>query len=234
MSTCASNRLFAERLGSRNEPRGGRPQEAPGVLCGLLALSASGVGTMDSFGVVEEYDASAGPGPGPHEDLQSEEPMEPCVEETGGPNPSGLEDQGLRAVAPFRETREPQIKLNLSSRKLSLQERSQSVQSPGVNVGVNGRYIYPSLPYSPVTSPHSSPRLPRRPTIESHRVSITGLQVRDAFLKAGGCLECCKTHRTAPRWQALSWSLGGPCERADSAGVLFFPTRGPLELSVPT
>ncbi|KAG6934682.1 calcium/calmodulin dependent protein kinase kinase 2, partial [Chelydra serpentina] len=34
----------------------------------------------------------------------------------------------------------------------------------------------PSLPYSPVTSPHSSPRLPRRPTVESNKVSITGLQ----------------------------------------------------------
>ncbi|KAJ6656575.1 hypothetical protein lerEdw1_003462 [Lerista edwardsae] len=175
MSTCASNRPFAERLGCRNEPHG-RHREAPGVLRGLLALSASGVGTMDYFGVAEEHDSSAGPGPGPHDDLQSEEPMEPCEEETGAPNPSGLEDQGLQGGAPFRETREPQIKLNLSSRKLSLQERSQSVQSPGGNVGVNGRYIYPSLPYSPVTSPHSSPRLPRRPTIESHRVSITGLQ----------------------------------------------------------
>uniref|UniRef100_A0A8B9QF51 calcium/calmodulin-dependent protein kinase n=1 Tax=Apteryx owenii TaxID=8824 RepID=A0A8B9QF51_APTOW len=38
------------------------------------------------------------------------------------------------------------------------------------------RFIYPSLPYSPVTSPHASPRLPRRPTVESNRVSITGLQ----------------------------------------------------------
>ncbi|KAM7145231.1 calcium/calmodulin-dependent protein kinase kinase 2 isoform 3-T4 [Macrochelys suwanniensis] len=29
---------------------------------------------------------------------------------------------------------------------------------------------------APVTSPHSSPRLPRRPTVESNKVSITGLQ----------------------------------------------------------
>lgn len=66
-------------------------------------------------------------------------------------------------------------KLHLSSRKLSLQERPQPARSPGNG---NERFIYPSLPYSPVTSPHSSPRLPRRPTVESNRVSITGLQVR--------------------------------------------------------
>ncbi|NWZ43634.1 KKCC2 kinase, partial [Brachypodius atriceps] len=64
-------------------------------------------------------------------------------------------------------------KLHLSGRKLSLQERPQPARSPGNG---NERFIYPSLPYSPVTSPHSSPRLPRRPTVESNRVSITGLQ----------------------------------------------------------
>ncbi|NXJ11343.1 KKCC2 kinase, partial [Odontophorus gujanensis] len=64
------------------------------------------------------------------------------------------------SVAAMEESPEPRAKLNLSGRKLSLQECS----------------IYPSLPYSPVTSPHSSPRLPRRPTVESNRVSITGLQ----------------------------------------------------------
>uniref|UniRef100_A0A8C0H2I6 Protein kinase domain-containing protein n=1 Tax=Chelonoidis abingdonii TaxID=106734 RepID=A0A8C0H2I6_CHEAB len=48
--------------------------------------------------------------------------------------------------------------------------------SPSSTAGVNERYIYPSLPYSPVTSPHSSPRLPRRPTVESNKVSITGFQ----------------------------------------------------------
>ncbi|MBN3322478.1 KKCC2 kinase, partial [Atractosteus spatula] len=69
-----------------------------------------------------------------------------------------------------------EARLNLSDRKLSLQERSQTAPSPGSSPGHNGRYIYPSLPYSPVTSPHSSPRLPRRPTVESHRVSITDLQ----------------------------------------------------------
>ncbi|NXR90809.1 KKCC2 kinase, partial [Hypocryptadius cinnamomeus] len=67
-------------------------------------------------------------------------------------------------------------KLHLSGRKLSLQERPQTARSPGHSDGANQRFIYPSLPYSPVTSPHSSPRLPRRPTVESNRVSITGLQ----------------------------------------------------------
>lgn len=68
-------------------------------------------------------------------------------------------------------------RLNLSDRKLSLQERSQTAASPCDSPAVSGRYIYPSLPYSPITSPHTSPRLPRRPTVESHSVSITDLQV---------------------------------------------------------
>uniref|UniRef100_H2SCD5 calcium/calmodulin-dependent protein kinase n=1 Tax=Takifugu rubripes TaxID=31033 RepID=H2SCD5_TAKRU len=67
-------------------------------------------------------------------------------------------------------------RLNLSDRKLSLQERSQTTASPCNSAGLSGRYIYPSLPYSPITSPHTSPRLPRRPTVESHSVSITDLQ----------------------------------------------------------
>ncbi|XP_025893273.1 calcium/calmodulin-dependent protein kinase kinase 2 [Nothoprocta perdicaria] len=46
----------------------------------------------------------------------------------------------------------------------------------GLSAAAAERFIYPSLPYSPVTSPHASPRLPRRPTVESNRVSITGLQ----------------------------------------------------------
>uniref|UniRef100_A0A672KZC9 Calcium/calmodulin-dependent protein kinase kinase 2-like n=1 Tax=Sinocyclocheilus grahami TaxID=75366 RepID=A0A672KZC9_SINGR len=75
----------------------------------------------------------------------------------------------------FPEPQEHRGRLSLSDRKLSLQERSQTLSSPCGSPGLNGRYIYPSLPYSPITSPHSSPRLPRRPTVESHRVSITDL-----------------------------------------------------------
>ncbi|NXY32995.1 KKCC2 kinase, partial [Pomatorhinus ruficollis] len=42
-------------------------------------------------------------------------------------------------------------KLHLSGRKLSLQERPQPARSPGNGTGANERFIYPSLPYSPVT-----------------------------------------------------------------------------------
>lgn len=82
-----------------------------------------------------------------------------------------------RPEALLPEGQEQRGRLNLSDRKLSLQERSQTTASPCSSPGLNGRYIYPSLPYSPITSPHSSPRLPRRPTVESHSVSITDLQV---------------------------------------------------------
>lgn len=71
-------------------------------------------------------------------------------------------------------------RLNLSDRKLSLQERPQTTASPCSSAGLSGRCIYPSLPYSPITSPHTSPRLPRRPTVESHSVSITDLQVESS------------------------------------------------------
>uniref|UniRef100_A0AAY3ZW51 calcium/calmodulin-dependent protein kinase n=1 Tax=Denticeps clupeoides TaxID=299321 RepID=A0AAY3ZW51_9TELE len=81
-----------------------------------------------------------------------------------------------RPEALFPGPHEGRGRLSLSDRKLSLQERSQTLTSPCGSPGLNGRYIYPSLPYSPITSPHSSPRLPRRPTVESHRVSITDLQ----------------------------------------------------------
>uniref|UniRef100_A0A3Q3EAE1 Calcium/calmodulin-dependent protein kinase kinase 2-like n=1 Tax=Labrus bergylta TaxID=56723 RepID=A0A3Q3EAE1_9LABR len=74
-------------------------------------------------------------------------------------------------------SQEQRGRLSLSDRKLSLQERSQTAASPCSSPGLNGRYIYPSLPYSPITSPHSSPRLSRRPTVESHSVSITDLQL---------------------------------------------------------
>ncbi|NWW88096.1 KKCC2 kinase, partial [Rhynochetos jubatus] len=91
---------------------------------------------------------------------------------------SASEEEGMNAPSGegFGDGREPRAKLHLSGRKLSLQERSQPARSPGNGNGTNERFIYPSLPYSPVTSPHSSPRLPRRPTVESNRVSITGLQ----------------------------------------------------------
>ncbi|XP_064828553.1 calcium/calmodulin-dependent protein kinase kinase 2-like isoform X1 [Oncorhynchus masou masou] len=114
---------------------------------------------MESLIVVTEYK-----GGDEVEDMEcSEMPFRPhscdlLSRSVGHPEALSPEPQGHRG------------RLNLSDRKLSLQERSQTASSP------NGRYIYPSLPYSPITSPHSSPRLPRRPTVESHRVSITDLQ----------------------------------------------------------
>ncbi|XP_077776201.1 calcium/calmodulin-dependent protein kinase kinase 2 isoform X5 [Podarcis muralis] len=178
MPTCIYSRpATAERLVSHNEL--GRQQEAAGFPHCLQALKSTQLGKMDSFVVVTEYDPASRPSQGGRDEQEDEEPMEPCEEQPVAQDPRGFEEEAFPGGAlggPLRETREPRNKLNLSSRKLSLQERSQSVQSPGNGEGVNGRYIYPSLPYSPVTSPHSSPRLPRRPTIESHRVSITGLQ----------------------------------------------------------
>uniref|UniRef100_A0A8B9GZD0 calcium/calmodulin-dependent protein kinase n=1 Tax=Astyanax mexicanus TaxID=7994 RepID=A0A8B9GZD0_ASTMX len=134
-------------------------QPLPDLLrgCAVLPPSAPPLSpcepsAMESVIVVTEYEPSGthGQGAGDEvEDMDSSETPEP----SSGPSP-----------------------LNLSDRKLSLQERSQTLSSPCGSPGLNGRYIYPSLPYSPITSPHSSPRLPRRPTVESHRVSITDLQ----------------------------------------------------------
>uniref|UniRef100_A0ABM5F2H9 Calcium/calmodulin-dependent protein kinase kinase 2 isoform X2 n=1 Tax=Pogona vitticeps TaxID=103695 RepID=A0ABM5F2H9_9SAUR len=174
MTTCVSRGSVAKSLLLYEDEPFGKWQEAPPD--SLPALNLRCFGRMDSFVAVSACDAPSGPDEVPPEDMGQEEPMEACED-----LPVALESEGKGFLeeppdASPRETREPRIKLNLSSRKLSLQERSQSVQSPGANAGINGRYIYPSLPYSPVTSPHSSPRLPRRPTIESHRVSITGLQ----------------------------------------------------------
>ncbi|XP_054851895.1 calcium/calmodulin-dependent protein kinase kinase 2 isoform X2 [Eublepharis macularius] len=175
MTPCVSCRPGPKKFVGRDEPFRLR-LEAPSSLRRFLALNVNYLGTMESFVVVTEYESTAQPGRGQQDDLEDEEPMEPCEEHPMAPDPTKTEEKGVLGNAAACPLREPRSKLNLSSRKLSLQERSQSVQSPGSNAGVNGRYIYPSLPYSPVTSPHSSPRLPRRPTIESHRVSITGLQ----------------------------------------------------------
>ncbi|XP_042636533.1 calcium/calmodulin-dependent protein kinase kinase 2 [Orycteropus afer afer] len=70
----------------------------------------------------------------------------------------------------------PPARPHLSSRKLSLQERPPGGPAAGEGPDMNGRCIHPSLPYSPSGSPQSSPRLPHRPTVESHHVSITGVQ----------------------------------------------------------
>ncbi|XP_016126649.1 calcium/calmodulin-dependent protein kinase kinase 2 [Sinocyclocheilus grahami] len=140
---------------------------------------------MESMIVVTEYEPSGGSGQegGEEEeveDMDSSETPEPAL--SGQVPPFRMASCDLlshsvgRPEALFPESQEHRGRLSLSNRKLSLQERSQTLSSPCGSPGLNGRYIYPSLPYSPITSPHSSPRLPRRPTVESHRVSITDLQ----------------------------------------------------------
>lgn len=89
-------------------------------------------------------------------------------------------------------------RFQLSDRKLSLQERSQTAASPCDPPALGGRYIYPSLPYSPVTSPHTSPRLPRRPTVESHSVSITDLQVE--WRRKAACASACRSRGSLRLW----------------------------------
>uniref|UniRef100_A0A3Q3JIK0 non-specific serine/threonine protein kinase n=1 Tax=Monopterus albus TaxID=43700 RepID=A0A3Q3JIK0_MONAL len=113
-----------------------------------------------------------------HSETPSPDPMESLIvvteyEPSRPPGEAGEEEEP-ESLLP--ESQEQRGRLNLSDRKLSLQERSHTATSPCSSPGLNGRYIYPSLPYSPITSPHSTPRLPRRPTVESHSVSIIDLQ----------------------------------------------------------
>ncbi|KAK1156360.1 calcium/calmodulin-dependent protein kinase kinase 2-like isoform X1 [Acipenser oxyrinchus oxyrinchus] len=177
MSSCVSSQPAAEKTVCRDEQSSTRKtkqqqqQHPPDLVCSISLLNLD-VG-MESLIVVTEYDpSSAGQGDG--------KDMDSCNSPELQPDCSRLTEAGVSAPL-FRNEQnqggqEARVRLNLSDRKLSLQERSQTAQSPGSNPGVIGRYIYPSLPYSPVTSPLSSPRLPRRPTVESHRVSITDLQ----------------------------------------------------------
>uniref|UniRef100_A0AAQ5XAT7 calcium/calmodulin-dependent protein kinase n=1 Tax=Amphiprion ocellaris TaxID=80972 RepID=A0AAQ5XAT7_AMPOC len=138
---------------------------------------------MESLIVVTEYEPSRPPGEAGEEEeveeMDSSETPEPASSTAAPfrtPSCDLLSHTVGRPEALLPEGQEQRGRLNLSDRKLSLQERSQSAASPCSSPGLNGRYIYPSLPYSPITSPHSSPRLPRRPTVESHSVSITDLQ----------------------------------------------------------
>ncbi|XP_029941090.1 calcium/calmodulin-dependent protein kinase kinase 2 isoform X1 [Salarias fasciatus] len=137
---------------------------------------------MESLIVVTEYEPSRPPGEAGEEEVEemdSSETPEPASSVAGPfrtPSCDLLSHTVSRCEALLPEGQEQRGRLNLSDRKLSLQERSQTATSPCSSPGLNGRYIYPSLPYSPITSPHSSPRLPRRPTVESHSVSITDLQ----------------------------------------------------------
>lgn len=173
-------------------PAPGQPpiQPLPDLLRGCAVLPPSApplspcASDMESVIVVTEYEPSGthGQGGGDEEEVEDMDSSE-TPEPSSGPSPPFrapscdlLSHTVGRPEALFPETQEHRGRLNLSDRKLSLQERSQTLSSPCGSPGLNGRYIYPSLPYSPITSPHSSPRLPRRPTVESHRVSITDLQ----------------------------------------------------------
>uniref|UniRef100_G1PV77 calcium/calmodulin-dependent protein kinase n=1 Tax=Myotis lucifugus TaxID=59463 RepID=G1PV77_MYOLU len=149
MSSCVSSQPSSDPAAPQDELGGGssssssegqKPCEA---LRGLSSLSIC-LG-MESFIVVTECEPDCAVGHGLAQD--------PLLEADG---PEGPLDPGSQA------------RPHLSSRKLSLQERSQ--------LDANGRCIHPAQPSSPVGSPQSSPRLPRRPTVESRHVSITGLQ----------------------------------------------------------
>ncbi|XP_055009703.1 LOW QUALITY PROTEIN: calcium/calmodulin-dependent protein kinase kinase 2 [Boleophthalmus pectinirostris] len=159
-------------------------QPLPDLLCSCPAPAAEAHSLtpspdpMESLIVVTEYEPSRPPGAAGDqevEEMDSSEPPEPGAPPRA-PSCDLLSHTVGRPEALLPESHEQRGRLNLSDRKFSLQERSQTASSPCSSPGLNGRYIYPSLPYSPITSPHSSPRLPRRPTVESHSVSITDLQ----------------------------------------------------------
>ncbi|XP_073482684.1 calcium/calmodulin-dependent protein kinase kinase 2 isoform X6 [Aquarana catesbeiana] len=174
MSSCVSKRTSSERSILQDDHE---TTNQPHIVCSFSALSLE-LG-MESVIVVTEYDSSLSErehGQNGQTDHQDRELKESCKDE---PDIHRLTESGyvkgdIEGLP--KDSKDQRAKLNMTNRKLSLQERSPSAQSPTDNLGMNGRYIYPSLPYSPVTSPQSSPRLPRRPTIESHRVNITGFQ----------------------------------------------------------
>lgn len=148
MSSCISSQPSSDRAAPQDELGGGGGSSSEGqkpceALRGLSSLSIR-LG-MESFIVVTECE------PG-------------CSVDRGLARDPPLETDGPEVALDARSQTRPR----LSSRKLSLQERSQ--------LDANGRCVQPS---SPVSSPQSSPRLPRRPTVESHHVSITGMQVRE-------------------------------------------------------
>ncbi|XP_012878585.1 PREDICTED: calcium/calmodulin-dependent protein kinase kinase 2 isoform X1 [Dipodomys ordii] len=152
MSSCVSSQPSSDQTTPQDE-LGGRGSSSEGqkpceALQGLSSLSIR-LG-MESFIVVPECE------PGRAVDLRLARGR---TLETDGHEVS-LNASGSQA--------------RFSARKLSLQEQPQGRLTAG-SPGVNGRCA-PSLSYSPASSPQSSPRLPRRPTVESHHVSITGMQ----------------------------------------------------------
>ncbi|XP_027137930.1 calcium/calmodulin-dependent protein kinase kinase 2 isoform X5 [Larimichthys crocea] len=178
---------------------------------------------MESLIVVTEYEPSRPPGEAGEEEeveeMDSSETPEPASSVAPFRTPSCdlLSHTVGRQEALLPESQEQRGRLNLSDRKLSLQERSQTSASPCSSPGLNGRYIYPSLPYSPITSPHSSPRLPRRPTVESHSVSITDLQAMKVLSKRRLMRQAGFPRRPPPRGAKAAPEgppqLKGPLER---------------------
>ncbi|XP_055093742.1 calcium/calmodulin-dependent protein kinase kinase 2 isoform X4 [Symphalangus syndactylus] len=158
MSSCVSSQPSSNRaapqdeLGGRGSSSSSKSQKPCEALRGLSSLSIH-LG-MESFIVVTECE------PG-------------CAVDLGLARDRPLEADGQEVPL---DTSGSQARPHLSGRKLSLQERSQGGLAASGSLDMNGRCICPSLPYSPVGSPQSSPRLPRRPTVESHHVSITGMQ----------------------------------------------------------
>jgi len=151
MSSCVSSQPSSDPAALQDELGGGGGSGSEGqkpceALQGLSSLSIR-LG-MESFIVVTECEPGCAVDRGPARDRPQEA--------DGREGPLDASASG------------PQARPQLCSRKLSLQERSQ--------LDANGRCVYAALPHSPVGSPQSSPRLPRRPTVESHHVSITGMQ----------------------------------------------------------
>lgn len=159
MSSCVSSQPTSDRAAPQDElGSGGGSRESQKSCEALRGLSSLSIHLgMESFIVVTECE----PGQGVDLSLARDQPLE-------------ADDQELPLDASESEARPL-----LSGRKMSLQERSQAGPASGSSLDMNGRCICPSLSYSPSSSPQTSPRMPRRPTVESHHVSITGLQVRE-------------------------------------------------------
>lgn len=150
MSSCVSSQPSSDPAALQDELGGGGDSEGQKPCEALQGLSSLSIRLgMESFIVVTECE------PG-------------CVADGGLARDRPLEAHG-RDGPLHASGSGPEARPQLCSRKLSLQERSQ--------LDANGRCVYAALPHSPVGSPQSSPRLPRRPTVESHHVSITGMQV---------------------------------------------------------
>ena len=153
MSSCISSQPSSDRAAAQDELGGGggsSSSEGQKPCEALRGLSSLSIRLgMESFIVVTEC-----------------EPV--CAVDHGLTRDRPLEAHGGEITL---DASGSQARPHLSGRKLSLQERSL--------LDANGRCVYPALPHSPVGSPQSSPRLPRRPTVESHHVSITGMQVRE-------------------------------------------------------